>query len=93
MTSTANRREIFLTEMGIGPVWQRRDVGENLPVQEQAIPLTSKAEISHAPAVSSNADVVNMDWTQLREAVAGCTKCDLCHGRTQTVFGTGDVKA
>ena len=26
----------------------------------------------------------------LREAVASCTKCSLCHARTQTVFGVGD---
>lgn len=34
-----------------------------------------------------------MDWNQLKAAVAGCTKCDLCRSRTKTVFGTGDEKA
>ena len=34
-----------------------------------------------------------MDWATLKAAVAGCTKCGLCHGRTQTVFGVGDEKA
>lgn len=38
-------------------------------------------------------DVANMDWPQLKAAVAACTKCGLCQGRTQSVFGVGDEKA
>jgi uracil-DNA glycosylase len=34
-----------------------------------------------------------MDWPALREAVAGCTACRLCDGRTQTVFGVGNERA
>jgi len=34
-----------------------------------------------------------MDWPALREAVAGCTACKLCKGRTQTVFGVGNLNA
>lgn len=34
-----------------------------------------------------------MDWPALREAVAGCTACGLCQGRTQTVFGVGNERA
>lgn len=34
-----------------------------------------------------------MDWPQLKAAVAVCTKCGLCQGRTQSVFGVGDEKA
>ncbi|MGZ3157587.1 MAG: uracil-DNA glycosylase [Burkholderiaceae bacterium] len=93
MTSTAGRREIFLKEMGIDPVWQRRNVSEGLPVEEQVVRLESAPEILHTPVASSNVDVATMDWPQLKAAVAGCIKCDLCHGRTQTVFGTGDVRA
>ncbi|HVR76140.1 MAG TPA: uracil-DNA glycosylase [Planctomycetota bacterium] len=29
----------------------------------------------------------------VREEVAGCTRCTLCHSRTRTVFGTGDPAA
>jgi uracil-DNA glycosylase family 4 len=100
MTSSAHRKEIFLKEMGIAPIWQRRDGVENLPLQEgeeQKIAFQNEPEIHHAssitPVAPSNADVASMDWPQLKAAVAGCTKCDLCHGRTQTVFGTGDVNA
>jgi uracil-DNA glycosylase len=93
MTLTSERREIFLKEMGIGPVWQRRNANGNATVQEQTMPSTSEPEVVHIASASSNTDVAHMDWTQLKAAVAGCTKCDLCHGRTQTVFGIGDVKA
>ena len=34
-----------------------------------------------------------MDWSELREAVAGCTRCALHQSRTQTVFGVGDPDA
>jgi uracil-DNA glycosylase family 4 len=34
-----------------------------------------------------------MDWVALREAVAACQACKLCRGRTQTVFGVGDLQA
>lgn len=43
--------------------------------------------------VASDVDIATMDWARLKSAVAVCTKCDLCHGRTQTVFGGGDEKA
>jgi DNA polymerase len=34
-----------------------------------------------------------MDWSELSEAVAGCTRCALHQSRTQTVFGVGDPNA
>jgi uracil-DNA glycosylase len=37
--------------------------------------------------------IETMDWEALREAVAGCTACKLCRGRTQTVFGVGHPRA
>jgi len=37
--------------------------------------------------------VATMDWPALRDAVAGCTACKLCSGRTQTVFGVGNPQA
>ncbi|TAL16435.1 MAG: uracil-DNA glycosylase [Aquabacterium sp.] len=35
----------------------------------------------------------DLDWPQLRAAVAGCTACSLCESRTQTVFGVGNEQA
>jgi DNA polymerase len=34
-----------------------------------------------------------LDWPALEQAVAACTACGLCHGRTNTVFGVGDRRA
>ena len=52
---------------------------------------------TRAPAtVSLSANptgIASMDWPELRAAVAGCTACALCQGRTQTVFGVGHPRA
>ena len=32
-------------------------------------------------------------WRQLEEEVRGCTRCGLCRGRSQTVFGSGNRHA
>ncbi len=37
--------------------------------------------------------IAAMDWPALQHAVAQCQACGLCQGRTQTVFGVGDVSA
>ena len=37
--------------------------------------------------------VAELDWSALREAVAGCRACGLCTTRTQTVFGVGHPQA
>ena len=44
-------------------------------------------------ALQSSADVATMDWSALRETVAGCTACALSQGRRQTVFGVGHERA
>lgn len=49
--------------------------------------------LSTPPDVPRSGAVATMDWTALREAVAGCTACALCQGRTQTVFGVGNTSA
>lgn len=37
--------------------------------------------------------IAQMGWTELSDAVSGCTACALCEGRNKTVFGVGDRKA
>ena len=37
--------------------------------------------------------IATMDWPALRDAVASCTACGLCRGRTNTVFGSGNLRA
>ncbi|MGH8809826.1 MAG: uracil-DNA glycosylase [Noviherbaspirillum sp.] len=105
MSLHADRRAIFLQEIGVGPVWRLRDASPALAEQplvlvEEAIETNNAASLAprqdgtmspiQVPAIS---DVAAMEWTQLKAAVAGCTKCGLCRGRTNTVFGVGDEKA
>ncbi len=63
--------------MGI-TVWHARDAGA---------PAADAASIP--AAATADAD----DWQALRDAVAGCTACELHRGRTQTVFGVGALDA
>ena len=39
------------------------------------------------------AEIMGMDWLQLKAGVAGCTACPLHKGRNKTVFGVGDEQA
>jgi len=103
--SAAGRRAAFLNEMGVGPLWVRRDQAApaSMPLQSvepaepavldapAASPMPNQAEQSMA--APSAPDVAQMDWRQLKAAVSDCTKCGLCRGRTRTAFGVGDEKA
>lgn len=101
MTASAERRQTFLEEMGLGPVWVRRDIATPEPVEDEpgpqasvvaAVPL-EMPQVAIPARAPSTADVATMDWAQLKNSVAGCVKCGLCQGRTNTVFGVGDEKA
>jgi uracil-DNA glycosylase family 4 len=62
-----------------------------------AASLPDRPEAGHATTLAATApsasEIAQMDWPTLKAAVAGCTKCNLCNGRTNTVFGVGDEKA
>lgn len=110
MTSPSSRRELFLNEIGVGPLWTRRDAGhvtgdlspkiieiqemEEVPDDMQSVSMLPEAEtIAVSATAPSAAEIAEMDWAELKAAVAGCVKCGLCKSRTKTVFGTGDEKA
>lgn len=75
--------------------------GEARASQDQTAGATARASGSDAPireavVVDRGARpsvVETMDWPTLRAAVAGCTACGLCRGRTNTVFGVGHPQA
>jgi uracil-DNA glycosylase family 4 len=92
MTSSPNRRAVFLHEIGVGPLWTRRVDSEPASDSTEATPASFEAG-ELAGAAPAAAQIANMDWIQLKEAVSGCVKCDLCRTRTRTVFGVGDDKA
>ena len=75
-----SRRDEILKEMGLAPVWKLRSVQqvpEQIQIQRQ----------------ESSSGIQEMDWTQLKAKVSGCTDCKLRAGCTQTVFGVGDEQA
>jgi DNA polymerase len=41
---------------------------------------------------SKTAFIQTLDWQDLQQQVVQCTRCDLCHSRKQTVFGTGHLQ-
>jgi uracil-DNA glycosylase len=105
---SGDRKQAFLHEMGLGPVWTQRDWAP--ATADAADPSSAWSELAktsaapaetpiasvpaaHEPTAPSSTDVSRMNWTELREAVAGCVKCGLCRNRNNTVFGVGDEKA
>lgn len=95
------RQGAYLRAMGIVP-WRPAAV---VPAQADATPRAAAVVTPQAgneaqaqphpdtatevPPADGDAPDPLMDWTALQEAVAGCTRCALAAGRTQTVFGVG----
>ena len=93
-------RNRLLQEMGLGPVWRLREAAaaaDELPVAEAAVQIAPVAAMPVALArspVSVSADaIVGLGWPELRDAIAGCSNCDLCQERQQAVPGVGDEQA
>lgn len=68
------------------------------PAPAQPIPTRANDQAGVAPGSRPGTDAVRLPldqlgWQELRDAVAGCTACRLCEGRTQTVFGVGGQHA
>lgn len=90
----ATLRNAYLEALGIDR-WVARHAPPEEAAAEPAIPATTittdPAPLARSPAPSPI--VPASDWSALREQVAGCTACDLCKTRTQTVFGVGNTRA
>ena len=79
------------------------EVSREVAADRRAEPEASKADVevqtvtARAPGVHPSADrraqVMQMDWSQLKACVAGCIACPLHKTRTRTVFGVGDERA
>jgi uracil-DNA glycosylase len=89
------RRELFLEEMGLTPLWRLRGGNEAAP--QQAEPPRAAATAPAARPAETAADragrIARMDWSELKAEVAACTACALRKTCTQTVFGVGDERA
>jgi DNA polymerase len=66
-------------------------------ISPQALPQAppGRAAALDAPAVQDDrrAAIMRMDWSELKETVAGCVACSLHLKRNKTVFGVGDEHA
>lgn len=90
------RRNAILRELGLTPIWRRKE-NQNL---NETVSSTSPSDVA-ASRITTQSEtegdretrISNMDWMQLKVAVANCTACPLSESRTQTVFGVGDEQA
>lgn len=48
-----------------------------------------ESDALEASPEGADGDIERLDWEQLGERIRTCTRCELCRGRTNTVFGAG----
>jgi DNA polymerase len=101
------KRERYLNEMGLGPVWKLRGRKEasapavrEPPVapRRSALPRFDpipgiKGSVKLDLADDRAGRILRMDWPELKAAVKSCEACGLRKTCTQTVFGVGDEDA
>ena len=98
------RRELFLEEIGLTPLWRlkaRDGAGESDEKQDRSVPIAAVSAVVAKPAAGQPAidaadragRIARMDWAELKATVAACTVCGLRKTCTQTVFGVGDERA
>jgi DNA polymerase len=96
---SSSRRELFLEEMGLTPLWRLRDSGDETVVDNPATPdpeplVLEADDAGFDQALPDRASrIARMNWIELKGAVKGCEACNLAKTRTQTVFGVGDEMA
>jgi DNA polymerase len=83
--------EASLKELGLWPLWQKKDVAQATPPAPPAQPDNQEPAGGVACATSTRSEeIMRMNWQALQQSVAGCTACPLAKTRTRTVFGVGD---
>lgn len=103
------RRDEMLKEMGLTPIWRLRGGTSLRSAKEETPPLDIRTEGNPGfPSVTSfpsepssrqaagderRTGIMQMDWGDLKAAVAGCVACPLHAKRNKTVFGVGDENA
>ena len=80
-----------LTAPLTAPLPRRPPRGPAQPPPASANPV--RGENSSLNRLIVRGDVAALDWQPLRQAVAGCTACNLCQSRKQAVFGSGAEQA
>ncbi len=73
----------------IHPEQQRRAY-----LQAMGIDVWLPSDTADEPApAAANGPAAELGWDELRDCVAGCTRCELSQSRTNTVFGVGHLDA
>ena len=99
------RRDQILAELGLTPLWldrsrldtvapsvaESRQPGTNRSAEPE--PAGQQSRGAQTDATRNGRPVQEMDWPQLRQAVAQCTACVLHERRKQAVLGVGDEHA
>jgi DNA polymerase len=96
-----SRRTQVLKELGLAPVWVRRnahgredDVATGPVGTGEALQVAVRTAVASPPPDGDRAAQIQaMDWPQLRSSASGCTACALHKARKQAVFGVGDENA
>lgn len=95
---------LILEELGLTPIWIRRDVetpkvsAAEQPVIAHSAPhvlqeVVQAVQSRVSEEISESEPIDQLDWEPLAARVAHCTRCRLCEKRTRTVFGVGDPNA
>jgi len=93
----------ILRELGLLPLWRRRDVSADVAEARNAV-SSSVAEAtarydavaprtSRDPPVDRVRHIAALEWPEFAADVAACTACGLCRTRNKAVPGVGDVHA
>ncbi len=93
----------ILRELGLLPLWRRRDVSADVAEARNAV-SSSVAEAtaryapiaprtSRDPPVDRVQHIAALEWPEFATDVAACTACGLCRTRNKAVPGVGDVHA
>jgi uracil-DNA glycosylase family 4 len=100
----SSRRELFLEEIGLTPLWRlkgRDEGGRGDEMRDHTVPDIAVAPVVSKPAAIEPATdaegragrIARMDWAELKATVAECAACGLRKTCIQTVFGVGDERA
>jgi uracil-DNA glycosylase family 4 len=87
------RQAAYLQALGVDVYVPRSSPPWQAEVASEA-DAPAVAAVARAPAATPQPDIAaNLDWDELRAAIAACQRCELHSTRTQTVFGVGNPQA
>lgn len=90
------RRRQILKELNLLPVWRlKSDATQHSEAAKPYVAASGNSPLPSEPvkSIAQSSPIVQMDWNQLKAAVAHCVACPLSQTRTQTVFGVGAENA